>query len=101
MPDFFLPYFPQQAADGHTWYGECAYLLTAGYGGGISGDPVVINDGSASLIKWSEPLSAADGKAGGICQRSGRWFPGHQLVHVDGRQMGLPFVRKEPKRRSR
>lgn len=93
-----LPFFPVRQNEGYTARGRARATLTMNWGFGQT-EPLADDTGAAPLIKWCEPLNDADGKAGGICSRSGMWFPGHMLVKMDGRQMGKPFAAPEPRRR--
>lgn len=43
-------------------------------------------------FKWKNPHTLDDGEKGGICARSGCWFPAHMMTVVDGERVGLPFA---------
>lgn len=91
-----LPFLPGLPNDGHT--ARNSDTMNMLFTGGQM-KPLSDQTGNAPLFKYAEPLSDEDGRKGGICARSGYWFPGHMLVEMDGKKMGIPFAKREPKER--
>lgn len=52
-------------------------------------------DTTSHRNKYADPINREDALSGGVCSRTGLWFPGRMLVTVGGKRYGAPFAPRE------